>query len=62
MKDYYYYLVFEKHITPTHYTKSWLIRKTSNDMDSLDGLRKEIEALEDSMGEIWLINWKRLTI
>lgn len=60
----FYYIVFEKHKLSPHQTmKSWVIRKTENDMDTVDGLKKEIENLEIESGcQLWILNWKLLRL
>ena len=54
-----YYIVFEKHCNIT--TKSYVIRETPNNMDTVEGLIAEIDDLEKEFTcDIWLINWKHL--
>ena len=56
-----YYIVFEKHYAKNSFSKSWVIRDTKNDMDTSNGLQKEIKELEsDYECPVWLINWKKL--
>ena len=58
---YTYYIVFEKHHNPNNYSKSWAIRKTENNLDTSEGLQREISVLDAESGcPVWLINWKRL--
>lgn len=58
-----YYVAFERHYSLTHYTKSWQIRRTKNDMDSEHGFRAEIDQMEKEYqgATVWIVNWKPLS-
>lgn len=56
-----YYIVYEKHYSASHCTKSWTIRNTDNDLDTSYGLQNEIKAFEqDGLHKVWILNWKLL--
>jgi len=57
-----YYIVFEKHfakLTTSYF--SWVIRKTPNDMDTVNGIQAEISIMEtEYQCDIRITNWKKL--
>jgi hypothetical protein len=51
-----YYIVFE-----TSFRKYWRIRKTTNNLDTLDGLMAEIFSLEEEFNcEVVILYWKKI--